>query len=92
MDKFHQMSDLPVPFDVLQVGLHIKFMTTYGISHAHTMHTFWFVVDAIDKHLAFAFINPTDHDNQRSTIAAALSEVSSAGFACCAGAVDGILI
>jgi hypothetical protein len=55
------------------------------------MNSFWFVMDAIDKHLAFAFIYPTDHNNQR-TIAAAFSEVSSAGFACCAGAVDDILI
>jgi hypothetical protein len=66
-------------------------MTTYGISHTDTINSVWFVVDAINKHPAFAVVYPTDHDYQRS-IAAGFSEVSSAGFACCAGAVDGIHI
>ena len=66
-------------------------MTTYGISHTDTFNSFWFVVDAINKHPACAIVYPTDHDNQRS-IPAGFSEESSAGFACFAGAVDGILI
>ena len=66
-------------------------MTTYGISHTDTINSFWFVVDAINKHPAFKIAYPTDHDKQRS-IAAGFLEVSSAGFDCCAGAIDGILI
>jgi hypothetical protein len=65
-------------------------MTTYGISHTDTIDSFWFVVDAINKHPAFAIVYPTNHDNQRS-IAAGFSVLSSAGFPCCAGAVDGIV-
>jgi hypothetical protein len=66
-------------------------MTTYGISHTDTINSFWFVVDAINKHPAFKIAYPTDHDKQRS-IAAGFLEVSSAGFDCCTGAIDGILI
>ena len=66
-------------------------MTTYGISHTDTINSYWFVVDAINRHPAFAIVYPTDHDKQQS-IAAGFGEVSSAGFDCCAGAIDGILI
>ena len=66
-------------------------MTTYGISHTDTINSFWFVVDAINKHPAFAIAYPTDHDKQRS-IAAGFAEVSAAQFGCCAGAIDGILV
>jgi hypothetical protein len=66
-------------------------MTPYGISHTDTTNSFWFVVDAIDEHPAFAIVYPTTHNNQCS-IAAGFSDVASAGFACCSGAVDGILI
>jgi hypothetical protein len=48
-------------------------------------------VDVFNKHPVFAIVYPTDHDNQRS-IAAGYSQVSSAGFACCARAVDGKLM
>ena len=63
---------------------------TCRISHTDTINSFWFVVDAINKHPAFAIVYPTDHNNQPS-IAAGFSEVSSAGFPCRAGAVDGIV-
>jgi hypothetical protein len=66
-------------------------MTTYGISHTDTIDSDWYVVDAINKHPAFVIGYPTDHDKQQS-IAAEFSNVSSAGFGCCAGAIDGILL
>ncbi len=66
-------------------------MTTFGISHTDTINSHLYVVDAINKHPAFAIAYPTDHDKQRS-IAAGFSEVSNAGFDCCAGAIDGILL
>ncbi len=48
-------------------------------------------MDAINKHPAFVIGYPTDHDKQRS-IATEFSKGSSAGFGCCAGAIDDILI
>ncbi|KAI2501607.1 DDE superfamily endonuclease [Fragilaria crotonensis] len=66
-------------------------MTTYGISHTDTMNSVWYVVDAVNRHPRFNIVYPDDHDKQRS-IAQGFEKVSSAGFDCCAGAVDGILI
>jgi hypothetical protein len=66
-------------------------MTTYGIGHSDTLRSYWFVVDAINSHPNFKIEYPTDHDAQRQ-IARGFQNVSSAGFNCCAGAIDGILI
>ena len=66
-------------------------MTTYGIGHTDTMNSCWYVVDAINRHPSFTIKYPDNHDMQRS-IARGFAEVSSAGFECCAGAIDGILI
>ena len=66
-------------------------MTTYGLGHTDTTVSYWFVVDAINKHAGFNIMYPDNDDKQRS-IAQGFYEVSSAGFGCCAGAVDGILI
>ena len=66
-------------------------MTTYGISHTDTINSYWYVVDAINKHPRFALSYPGNHDVQRS-IAAGFAEVSSAGFESCSGAIDGVLI
>jgi hypothetical protein len=66
-------------------------MTTYGISHTNTINSYWYVVDAVNKHLSFSILYPDDHDKQQA-IAAGFSEVSSAGFGCCSVAIDGILI
>ena len=60
-------------------------MTTYGLGHTDTINSYWYVVDAINKHAGFNIMYPDNHDKQRS-IAQAFYEVSSAG------AVDGILI
>ena len=72
-------------------GFAYDFMTTYGIGHSDTINNCWFVVDAISRHLRFDIAYPANHDKQRS-IAEGFYDVSSAGFGCCASAVDGILI
>jgi hypothetical protein len=66
-------------------------MTTYGIGHSDTINSCWYVVDAINKHPAFAITYPDDHDAQHC-LADGFRDVSGANFQCCAGAIDGILI
>jgi hypothetical protein len=66
-------------------------MTTYGLGHTDTINSYWYVLDAINKDAGFNIMYPDNHDKQRS-IAQGFYEVSSAGFGCCAGAEDGILI
>ena len=66
-------------------------MTTYGIGHSDTIRSYWYVVDAINSHPNFKIEYPEDHEKQRQ-IARGFQNVSKAGFKCCAGAVDGILI
>jgi len=66
-------------------------MTTYGLGLTDTINSYWYVVDAINKHPGLNIMYPDDHDKQQS-IAQGFYKVSCAGFGCCAGAVDGILI
>jgi hypothetical protein len=66
-------------------------MTTYGISHTDAINSCWYVVDAVNSHPNFKIAYPEDHEKQRS-IAEGFRQVSSANFACCAGAIEGILI
>ncbi len=66
-------------------------MTTYGISHTDTINSFWYVIDAINRHPHFTIVYPDNQDQQRS-IAEGFAAVSAAGIKCCAGAIDGILI
>jgi hypothetical protein len=40
-------------------------MRTYGISHTDTINSYWYIVDAINKHPAFVIRYPTDHDKQQ---------------------------
>ena len=89
---FHQMSDLPVQFDGSRGVLRmILLMTTFGIRRTETINSYWYVVDAINQHPRFEIAYPDDHKKQQS-IAAGFAEVSSAGFWCCSGAIDGILM
>ena len=67
-------------------------MTTYGIGHTDAMNSCWNVVDAVNNHADFAIKYPDNHDAQQSIARGFADVVSSAGFECCAGAVDGILI
>ena len=66
-------------------------MMTYGIGHSDTIRSYWCVVDAINSHPKFKIEYPKNHDEQRQ-IASGFEKVSHAGFMCCAGAIDGILI
>jgi hypothetical protein len=66
-------------------------MTTYGIGHTDTKNSVWYVVDAINRHPCFTIVYPGNCDQQRS-IAEGFAAVSAAGFKCCAGAIDGILV
>jgi hypothetical protein len=66
-------------------------MTTFGIGHTDTFNSFWYAVEAVNKHPNFVIAYPEDHDAQRA-IAEGFFKVSRAGFKCCAGAIDGILI
>lgn len=66
-------------------------MSTYGIGHTDTLNSCWYVVDAVNRHPRFKISYPEDHTKQLS-IAQGFKRVSAAGFECCAGAVDGILI
>lgn len=64
-------------------------MTTYGIGHTDTFNSVWYAVDAVNRHPRFNIEYPDNLDKQRS-IAQGFTKVSSTGFVCCAGAVDGI--
>ena len=66
-------------------------MTTYQIGHTDVMLSIWYVVHAINAHPDLKIKYPSSHDEQRA-IANGFQKVSAAGFDCCAGAIDGILI
>jgi hypothetical protein len=66
-------------------------MTTYQISYSVVMRSVWFVVHAINCHSDLAIQYPEDHTEQQK-IADGFKDVSAAGFNCCAGAIDGILL
>ena len=66
-------------------------MLAFGIGRADVSKSIWIVVDAINQCEELALKFPEDHDAQRA-IADGFYNKSSAGFRCCAGAVDGILI
>jgi hypothetical protein len=66
-------------------------MTTYGIGHTDASNSIWYVVDAINDHPDFAMRFPTNHEEQFA-VAAGFEQLSDAGFGCCVGAIDGILI
>lgn len=92
MDKYRWLSDLRVPCVGLQEDLYTsEIMTTYGIGHTDAINSFWYVVDAISSHPNFKIAYPEEHDKQQS-IAEGFRQVSGANFACCPGAIDGILI
>jgi len=71
--------------DALDIAL------VHGVSRSEVFRSVWIVVDAINDTPDFDIRFPADHDEQRS-IASMFQTVSSAGFDCCVGAIDGILI
>jgi hypothetical protein len=66
-------------------------MALFGISHTEVLSSVWMIVEAVNKHESFFIEYPSDHGKQLE-IASAFNTASSAGFDCCAGAIDGILI
>ena len=66
-------------------------MITFGIGHTDASNSIWFVVDAINDHPDFSMHFPSD-PAQQLAVAAGFERVSAAGFNCCVGAIDGILI
>lgn len=65
--------------------------TTFGISLSEVFVSVWDVVDAVNQHPNFK-INYPDSTNKQNEIALGFKDKSGAGFNCCAGAIDGILI
>jgi hypothetical protein len=66
-------------------------MTTYGISHTDALNSCWYVVDAVNSDCCFEIVFSDDPDLQKR-IAEGSSQVSTAYFGCCTGAIDGIHI
>ena len=64
---------------------------THGISAQETYHSVDLVIDAINQCPALAFSFPENHRKQRD-IAAGFKRKSKANFACCAGAIDCMLL
>jgi hypothetical protein len=63
----------------------------HGVSHTEVYQSIWRVLDAINQHSDFDMKFPDDNDAQRK-IADGFKTKSQAGFDCCVGCIDGILI
>ena len=63
----------------------------YGVGRSDAFHSVWMVVEAIHRTKAFNIVFPQNHESQIA-LAQQFSSRSQAGFTCCVGAVDGILI
>ena len=65
--------------------------TTYGISFSEVFVSVWRIVNAVNQCPCLNIEYPTSHSKQLE-IAKGFEKVSGAGFDCCAGAIDGMLI
>ena len=63
----------------------------YGVGRTDAFASVWMVVEAIHRSNVLRLIFPDNHDEQRQ-LAQEFARRSQAGFDCCVGAVDGILI
>jgi hypothetical protein len=72
-------------------GLPLDIMGLLGVGHSDVLDSVWHVVDAANRHPDFKLEYPASAQQQASIAAEFLSK-SAAGFDCCAGAIDGILI
>jgi len=63
----------------------------YGVSRTNAFGSVWMVIEAVHRMQALNLVFPKDHDQQRR-LAQEFARKSQAGFDCCVGAVDGILI
>jgi hypothetical protein len=62
-------------------------MTTYGISHTEALDSVWYVVEAVNNHPLLNLSYPSNINKQHQ-IVAKFQAISTAGFNCCAGAID----
>ena len=63
----------------------------YGVSRTDAFRSVWMVVEAVHRTQELKLVFPEDHGQQRH-LAREFAARSQAGFDCCVGAVDGILI
>ena len=63
----------------------------FGVGRSDAFRSVWMVVEATHRTNLFNLVFPMDHDAKRE-LARQFSIRSQAGFDCCVGAVDGILI
>ena len=63
----------------------------YGVGRTDTFRSVWMVVEAVLCTDAWKLVFPENHTEQKQ-LARAFANRSQAGFNCCVGAVDGILI
>ena len=63
----------------------------HGVSHCQVFRSAWRIVDAVLATEALDISFPVDHREQRR-IAAEFKACSKAGFDCCAGPIDGMLV
>jgi len=63
----------------------------YGIGRPDAFSSIWLVVEAVHRTQALDLVFPENHVHQR-LLAQEFAKRSQAGFECCVGAVDGILI
>ena len=84
----------------LQVAIALRFFASgcaydlsalWGVSHTEVFNSVDFLVDAINRSKNFKLEFPSAHEEQRK-IASGFAAKSKAGFDCCCGAVDGLLI
>ena len=66
-------------------------MQTHGVGYDEVYHSVWLVVDAVNQCPTLQLSHPRDH-NVQLEMAAAFKSKSQAGFANCAGCIDGMLV
>ena len=72
-------------------GCPYDLMIVFGVSHTEVHDSAKYVIEAINSSENFKLEYPESHEKQRE-IAAGFKALSDAGFDCCAGCVDGMLI
>lgn len=63
----------------------------HGVSHCQVFISVWKIVDAVNQTEALRIKFPTEHKEQR-ILAAGFKTTSKAGFNCCVGAINGMLL
>ena len=89
--KINSTINLAVALRFFAGGSPYDLAIVHGISHSSVYESVWTVVDTINQCSALSFSFPSCHAEQLH-IAKEFGKKSSAGFDCCVGAIDGILI